>query len=149
MRRRCWFGGTSIWTSVLRTGRRKCDRQCTVCTDAMGGWGWWACLVQEEHSHIDLPQHVGVGFKPRRVAASVWAPPCGESCLLPCRYTEDLLHEEWWQKVWMCRRRRIMEKGRWVSDGYILGRGFVATPSLSTASVLLPVTNVINTFVSF
>ena len=40
-------------------------------------------------------------------------------------------------------------EGGWVGDGYILGRGIVATLSLSTASVFLPVTHVLNTFVSF
>ena len=76
VQRRCWVGRTSIWTPVLRTGRRKCDRQCTVCTDAMGGCGWWACLVQEEHSHIDLPQHVATARGSRIQAAS-----CGSVCV--------------------------------------------------------------------
>ena len=75
-RLRCWVGGTSILTPVLRTGRRKCGRQCTVCTDAMGEWGWWACLVQGGHSHIDLPQHVATARGSRIQAAS-----CGSVCV--------------------------------------------------------------------
>ena len=50
--------------------------------------------VLEEHSQIDLPQHVDTARGSQIQAAS-----CGSVCV-----TEDLLHEEWWQKVWMCRR---------------------------------------------
>ena len=60
----------------FHSGRRKCDRQCTVCTDAMGGWGWWACLVQEEHSHIDLPQHVATAR-----GSQIQAALCGSVCV--------------------------------------------------------------------
>ena len=55
--------------------------------------------VLEGHSQIDLPQHVdtarGSQSKLHRMAATVGAPPNGENYLLPCKYTGDLLHEEW------------------------------------------------------
>ncbi len=53
------------------------EKMCSpVYTDAMGGWGWWACLVQEEHSHIDLPQHVATAR-----GSQIQAALCGSVCV--------------------------------------------------------------------